>query len=138
MPNQYTKAKDKGTEKPKGANQFTTGKREGHDEATKDRMRAAKSAELLEQEVDGTIELKDGRRAAAKILMEFGKPKFTSIEQINLSETDKMSEEELLGMATALISSHPELIAQLNLAPKPVQVDAETGIQPLSEVSKTA
>ena len=127
MPNQYTKAEEEGREKPPGANQFTTGKREGHSQATKDRMRAEKAAELLAKEAEGELELKDGRRAACKILMEYGKPKLSAIEYTEANDWEKMSEEELLGMVRALITSHPEILPQLNLQPKPVQVEGSEG-----------
>lgn len=121
MANQFTRAEEQGLDKPKGANQFTTGKRTGHDQATKDRMRAEKAADLLEQELEGTVELPEGRRAAAKILMEYGKPKLAAITQTTVSEFDSMSEDELYGMVSALITSNPGLIERLGIKPQLVQ-----------------
>lgn len=113
-----------------------------HAEKTKDEIRGTQLINLLSQFANTGLyngkPVDSNRIAAARAALPFLRPTLQAVEQTNVSQTDKMSEEELLGMATALISSHPELIAQLNLAPKPVQVDAETGIKPLSEVSKTA
>ena len=120
MPNQFTKAEEAGLPKPAGANQFTTGKREGHSQATKDRMRAEKAAELLEAEVNGESDLTDGRRAACKILMEYGKPKLSAVEYTETSDLERMSEEEMLGLVNALITSNPGLIAKLGIGLRPV------------------
>jgi hypothetical protein len=126
MANQFTKAEEEGKEKPQGTNQFIKGTRTGHDEATKDRMRAAKAAELLEQELDGSVELKDGRRAAAKILMEYGKPKLAAVEQTVVNEYDRMSEDDLRSLVKALITSNPWLIAEIQVGLR--AVDAPDGV----------
>jgi hypothetical protein len=122
MANQYTKAEEEGREKPKGANQFTTGKRSGHDQATKDRMRAEKAAELLEKEVDGEVELPEGRRAAAKILMEYGKPKLSAVEQTIHEEP--ASETEIMAQLHTLLAdpgTRAQIQAMLNGSPSPVE-----------------
>lgn len=118
MANQFTAAEEQGLPKPPGANQFTTGKRTGHDQATKDRMRAEKAADILEQELDGTVELPEGRRAAAKILMEYGKPKLAAVTQTTVSEFESMSEDELCDLVRALITSNPGLIERLGIKPQ--------------------
>jgi hypothetical protein len=118
--NRYTMAEEQGLPKPPGANQFTTGKRTEHSEATKDKIRAEKAAALLESEVDGQTTLEDGRRASAKILMEYGKPKLASVEQTQVNQWDSMSEEEMKAMVRALITSHPELIREFAPGPEPV------------------
>ena len=121
MANQFTKADEEGRERPPGTNQFIKGTRKGHDESTKDRMRANKAAELLEQELDGTLELKEGRRAACKILMEYGKPKLSAIEQSVINEWDRMTEDEMLSMVQALITANPGLIQKLGIGLRPVE-----------------
>lgn len=110
---------------PKGANQFTTGKRTGHDQATKDRMRAEKAAELLEADMMGETELPDSRRASAKILMEYGKPKLATVEQVTVNELDSMNQDELESMVRALITADPTLLQRLNLTPKPALVSQD-------------
>lgn len=113
-----------------GANQFTTGKRTGHSEATKDKMRADKAAELLEQDMEGEIELKEGRRASAKILMEYGKPKLASVEQVHTTDFENMAEDEMLGLIQTLITSNPGLIQKLGIGLRPIQ-DSESVVDPL-------
>lgn len=123
QPNRFVDAEgNRKPDAPPGANQFTTGKRTGHSEATKDKIRAEKAARLLEQEIDGEAELSDGKRASAKILMEYGKPKLSAVEQTTVNELEAMSEGELVEQLRALITAKPELIPLLNLAPKPVEV----------------
>jgi hypothetical protein len=123
MANQYTKAEESGAPKPKGANQFTTGKREKHDQATIDKIRAERAAQVAEQIMNDPEASRQDRLAAAKVLLPFGKSTLQSIESRQVNEWEEMSEEEMLGMVRALITSRPELIAALNLQPKPVQVE---------------
>lgn len=135
MPNQFTKAEELGLEKPAGANQFTTGKRTGHDDATKDKMRAEHLARRLfayaaqeKDEVTGEmVELDSGRIAAAKILIDKGKPNLQAVEQTQVSEFDKMSEEEIKGLVQALITSHPRLIQELGIGLRAVDAPQQTG-----------
>jgi hypothetical protein len=124
MANQYTKAEEEGREKPKGANQFTTGKREKHDQATIDKIRAERAAQVAEEIMNDPESSRQDRLAAAKVLLPFGKSTLQSIESRTVNEWEEMSEDEMLEMVRALITSRPELIAALNLQPKPVQVDA--------------
>lgn len=117
-------------------------KNTAHAEKTKDEIRGTQLVNLLSQYANTGLyngkPVDSNRIAAARAALPFLRPTLQAVEQTTVNQTDKMSEEELLGLAQALITSHPELIPQLNLTSKPVQVDAEIGTQPLSEVSKTA
>jgi hypothetical protein len=146
MPNQYTKAEEEGREKPAGANQFTTGKRTKHDDATRDKMRAEHLAKRLyafaagekDEETGEKVEMDAARIAAAKILIDKGKPNLQAIEQTNVSEFEQMSEEEILGLVNALITSNPGLIAKLGIGLRPVQ-DASEGVKaPQQSASEAA
>jgi hypothetical protein len=107
MPNQYTKAEEQGTEKPKGANQFTTGKRQKHDQATIDKIRAERAAQVAEDILEDPESSRDQKLAAAKVLLPYGKSTLQSIESRSVSEFEQMSEEEILGLVNALITSNP-------------------------------
>ena len=100
-----------------------------HEEKTKDEIRGSQLINLLSQFANTGLyngkPVDSNRIAAARAALPFLRPTLQAVEQTNISETDKMSEEELLGWAQALITAHPELIPQLNLKPKPVQVDPE-------------
>jgi len=47
------------------------------------------------------------------MLLPYVKPRLASVEQTNIDERDKMSEEELLAQARALIAARPELLDKL-------------------------
>jgi hypothetical protein len=111
MSNQYLKAEEEGREKPKGANQFTTGKREKLDDAVRDRMRAERAAEKLERLMDSDKASTSEQIAAAKALIPFGKATLQSQEIKQAEPWQDKSEEELLEQVRALISSRPELLA---------------------------
>lgn len=117
------------------ANQFTSGggsrgPKKGHDQATKDKIRAEILSKRLEKYAKAKgkqiekYRMEAAQVAAAKVLIDKGKPSLQAVEQKNVGEWETMSEEEILGLAQALITSHPELIQKLNLEPKPVQVDS--------------
>ncbi len=119
------------------ANQFTSGggskgPKKHHDQSTKDKIRAELLAQRLYKFAKSNGEKAAKYRmdavqvAAAKVLIDKGKPSLQAIEQTEINQLDSMTEEQMLGMAQALISSHPELINKLNLAPKPVQVESES------------
>lgn len=121
------------------ANQFTSGggskgPKTKHDQATKDKIRAELLAQRLYKFANSKGEKAKKYRmdaaqvAAAKVLIDKGKPSLQAIEQTEVNEWDKMSEEQMLGMVQALITSHPELIQKLNLQPKPVQVDSKDDV----------
>lgn len=114
------------------ANQFTKGTRTKHDESTKDKIRAELLAQRLfkfaKSKGDKAVknDMSQAQVAAARVLIERGKPALQAVEQTNVNPMDEMSQEQLLEQARALITSHPELIAQLNLMPKPVQVEQQS------------
>lgn len=136
QPNQFTKAEEEGRDKPAGANQFTTGKRTKHDDATRDRMRAEHLAKRLyafaakqkDEETGEDVEMDATRIAAAKILIDKGKPNLQAVEQTTLNEWDNMSEDEMLEMVNALITSNPGLIQRLGIGLRPVDNTSNTGI----------
>jgi hypothetical protein len=110
--NQYTKAEAEGKEKPKGANQFTTGKREKHDQATIDKIRAERAAQVAEEIMNDPKTSSADKLAAAKVLLPFGKSTLQSIEQRQINEFEEMSVEEVKEMAKALILSRPQLVIE--------------------------
>lgn len=118
-------------------NQFTSGggskgPKKKHDQATKDKIRA----ELLAQRLYKFAKAKGDKAknyrmdaaqvAAAKVLIDKGKPSLQAVEQTNIDHHEELTPESRLAMVQALISSNPELINQLNLMPKPVQVGPES------------
>lgn len=116
--NQYTKAEEEGKEKPKGSNQFTTGKRVKHDQATIDKIRAERAAQVAEEILNDPESSKDQKLAAAKVLLPYGKSTLQSIESRQVNEWEQMSEEELQEMVKALItSSHGLLMAAIDSDP---------------------
>lgn len=124
MANQFTKAKEEGKEPPKAENAYTTGKRDKMDAAQKAKIRAAFAADKLEQYMKGEIELTAPQVSAAKILMDKGMPSLQAVEQTEVSDLEKMSEEELLGLVNALITSHPGLISKLGIGLRPVDASS--------------
>jgi hypothetical protein len=125
QPNQFTKAEEEGKPKPPGANQFTKGTRDKHDQATKDRIRAEVAAQYLE-EVLTDKEVDHGTKvAASKALLPYGKSTYASIEQRQLDENAGKTEEEIIAELRTLFLAKPELLARLNLAWKPGTVDVQ-------------
>lgn len=114
------------------ANQFTKGTRTEHDEATKDRIRAEMLSQryyrfaMAKPERAKKMGINQAQVATAKMLIDKGKPSLQSVESITLNEWDKLSEQEVLDMAKALILQHPEVIQALNLVPAPSVVATET------------
>lgn len=101
------------------ANQFTKGTRTQHDESTKDKIRA----ELLSQrlfkfakakgEKAKTNDMSQAQVAAARVLIERGKPALQSIEQKTINPLDELTDEELFEQAKALILSNPALLGRI-------------------------
>jgi hypothetical protein len=110
--NQYLKAEEEGRPKPPGANQFTTGKRERHDQATIDKIRAERAAQVAEEVMNDPDSTRQDRLAAAKVLLPYGKSTLQSIEQRQVSDLESMSEEEMKSMVQALITAHPWLLKE--------------------------
>ena len=113
-------------------NQFTKGTRTQHDESTKDRIRAELLSKRLEKYAKARGKqiakhhMEPAQVAAAKVLIERGKPALQSIEQTILSPTDQMSEDEIVEYVNALITSNPGLIQKLGIGLRPVETSPET------------
>lgn len=115
------------------ANQFTKGTRKKHDDATKDKIRA----ELLAQRLYKFAKAKGERRekmdmstaqvAAAKVLIERGKPALQAIEQREDNPWERLTPEEIGEQIKALITAHPELIRLVQPGPKPVSDSQQEG-----------
>ena len=99
------------------ANQFTKGTRTKHDEATKDRIRAEQLSKRLEKYAKAkgkSIEkyhMEPAQVAAAKVLIERGKPALQAIEQTIREEV--RTEEEIKASLASLISGNPALLKPL-------------------------
>lgn len=128
MANQFTKAEEEGRDKPEGQNAYTQGKRDRMDSAQKAKIRAAFAADKLESYMKGEITLDSSQVSAAKILMDKGMPSLQSVESKELNEWDNMSEEEMVAMVSALITSNPGLIQKLGIGLRPVDNTSDTGI----------
>lgn len=111
MPNQFTKAEEEGKEKPKGRNQFTEGKRERHDPATRDKMRAEHAAQKLEAILKDKDASKEQIIAAAKALLPYGKSTYASILETQTQEA--LDEREIAANLAHLISDNPAILKPL-------------------------
>lgn len=99
------------------ANQFTKGTRIAQDESTRDKIRA----EVLSVRLEKYAKARGKQRAkhhmdpaqvaAAKVLIERGKPALQAIEQTVIEETPPP--EELLARLTHLFSQNPALLKPL-------------------------
>lgn len=113
------------------ANQFTKGTRTEHDEVTKDRIRAEMLSHryykfaMARPEKATKMGITKEQVASAKMLIDKGKPSLQSVEQSTADPFDSMSVEMMVEQCRALILSHPEIIAALNLIPAPIAVDPE-------------
>lgn len=110
------------------ANQFTKGTRKHHDESTKDRIRAEMLTRRLYKfanakgEKRQKLDMSQAQVAAAKVVIERGKPALQSIEQRLVDEP--RSEEDLQAQLRALLSdpgSRAQILALMNGAPAPVE-----------------
>lgn len=120
------------------ANQFTKGTRTKHDEATKDKIRAELLSKRLEKYAKAkgkSIEkyrMEPAQVAAAKVLIERGKPALQSIEQTTVNPLEQMNEEELREQVKALITLHPWLIEEFKPGVKPLDRSCASAISPES------
>ena len=107
------------------ANQFTKGTRTAQDEATKDKIRAELLSKRLEKYAKARGKqiakhhMEPAQVAAAKVLIERGKPALQSIEQKIVDEPK--SEQEIVAAITHIISSNPALLKPL--------VDSSPGVR---------
>jgi hypothetical protein len=101
------------------ANQFTKGTRKRHDEATKDKIRAELLAQRLfkfakaKGERAEKLKMDPAQVAAAKVLIERGKPALQAVEQTVINEYEQMTSEEIENKAKALITSRVSLVCEL-------------------------
>jgi hypothetical protein len=109
------------------ANQFTKGTRKRHDEHTKDKIRAEQLSRRLfkfakaKGEKVKENDMTQGQVAAARVLIERGKPALQAIEQTNINPLDTASPEEIQEQVKALITSRPELLMSI--------LDADPGLR---------
>jgi hypothetical protein len=110
--------------------------KKGHDESTKDKIRAEMLSKRLEKYAKARGKqiakhhMEPAQVQAAKVLIERGKPALQSIEQVIQNPLDQMGEEEIRNMVRALITSHPWLLREF--APGPAQADGaeqQSGIE---------
>lgn len=113
------------------ANQFTKGSRKSHDQATKDKIRAELLAKRLYKYANSKGEkakkyrMDTAQVAAAKVLIDKGKPSLQAVEQVDRDPWADKSEEDIETMVKALITSHPGLIAKLGIGLRPVDGGAK-------------
>jgi hypothetical protein len=120
------------------ANQFTKGTRKAHDESTKDKIRAEQLSKRLEKYAKAKgkgidkYRMEPAQVAAAKVLIERGKPALQAVEQTIINPMDQMSEEEVREMAKALITSQTSVVFGL--------LDADQSFREavLAHISRTA
>lgn len=109
------------------ANQFTKGTRTKHDDATKDKIRAELLSKRLEKYAKARGKqiakhhMEPAQVAAAKVLIERGKPALQAVEQTILNPMDALSEEQVQEQAKALITSQPALLMSV--------LDADPGLR---------
>lgn len=103
-----------------------------HKEKTKDLIRGTQLVNLLTQYAEtGEYNGKPvdaNRIAAARAALPFIRPALQSVEQTQVNDFDNMSEDEMLGLVNALITSNPGLIQKLGIGLRPVDNTPETGI----------
>ncbi len=108
-------------------NQFTRrgpGRKTEHDEATKDKIRAELIAQRLYRFAKAKGKsaekqaMSQAQVAAAKVIVDKGKPSLQAIEQTQVNEYDKMTEQEMEDHVRALITSNPGLIERLGIKPQ--------------------
>jgi hypothetical protein len=131
------------------ANQFTSGggskgPKKEHDQATKDKIRAELLAKRMYKFARAKGKSADKYRmdsaqvAAAKVLIDKGKPSLQAIEQTEVNQWDRMSEDEMLSMVNALITSNPGLIQKLGIGLRPVEAPQQTDIPAPSDTKDAA
>lgn len=118
------------------ANQFTSGggskgPKKAHDQGTKDKIRAELLAKRLYKYANAKGEnarkyrMDAAQVAAAKVLIDKGKPSLQAIESTESDPWANKSEEDIENMVKALITSHPGLIARLGIGLRPVESGAK-------------
>ena len=97
------------------SNQFTTGKRTRHDKGTIDAVRAEFAAKKLMQCVkgNGKSTLDRNQVAAARALLDKGKPSLQAIEQTNIDPAASLSESQIRENIKQLLVEHGSLVAEI-------------------------
>jgi hypothetical protein len=101
------------------ANQFTKGTRTKHDDATKDKIRAEMLSKRLEKFAKARGKqiakhhMEPAQVAAAKVLIERGKPALQAITHEAKDPYEGMSDEEIRGQAKAHITARVSLVCEL-------------------------
>jgi hypothetical protein len=93
---------------PKPSNQFIKGTKTGHDESTKDKQRAEALMAHMAKFAKGKDKnkLSPAQVAAAKIVIERGKPALQAIQIEEKNVLDQMSPEELQAQMVASFRAH--------------------------------
>jgi vacuolar-type H+-ATPase subunit E/Vma4 len=126
------------------ANQFTKGTRKHHDEATKDKTRAEMLSRRLYKYANAKgkniqkYAMEPAQVAAAKVLIERGKPALQSIEQRHVDEPP--TEAEIMAQLHTLLSdpgARAQIQAMLAGSPTPVATQQSTAASD-TDVSKAA
>jgi hypothetical protein len=123
------------------ANQFTKGTRKKHDEATKDKIRAEHLARRMYKfaraKGDKRLELDmtQSQVAAARVLIERGKPALQAVEQTILNPIDAMSEDEIRESVRSLITLHPWLLEEFRPGPKAPDAEQQSTATSLDKVA---
>ena len=125
------------------ANQFTKGTRKKHDEQTKDKIRAEQLANRMfkfakaKGEKRAKLDMTQAQVAAARVLIERGKPALQAIEQTTVNPLDQAGDEEVRNMVRALITSHPWLLKEFAPGVQ-AQSDSDPACAPAANAAKTA
>lgn len=85
------------------------------DQASVDKARAERAAQVAEEILDDPESSKDQKLAAAKVLLPYGKSTLQSIESREVNQFEEMSEDELFNLVSALITSNPGLVKRLGI-----------------------
>jgi hypothetical protein len=122
--NQFTKAEEQGLPKPKSTNAYMKGTRDRMDPRQKAAIRASQLSNRLHKFAMAKGEkvkkhyMDQAQVSAAKVLIDKGMPSLQAIEQTEVNQFEKMSEDELLDLVNALITSNPGLIERLGIRPQ--------------------
>lgn len=113
----------------------TKGARKGEmPDSWKDKSRIAALANRLRDHADGKIELSSTQIKAAEILLAKTVPNLSSIEQHNIDERDKLSEDQIVSTLQSIILGSPGVVDSLLriiIQADPGAVDRARVAQPL-------
>ena len=106
----------------KHSNQYIKRKERAQDiEFARRKIKAGILIGRLNRAAAGKVDLTKSQLEATKMLLDKAVPSLQAVEQTTVNQYEDSTPESRLALAQALISTFPELIAQLNLAPKPVE-----------------